>query len=116
MALLRDVWANTRNLYERFDVYPPRTEPAWDYLEQEFTELSEEVFRNQNPPAEIAAEMADVIVTLLGVLMSCGGEYSHLENALRAVQDKNRVKDWKTHTVVDGQIMRRDKLKVVVDE
>lgn len=103
--LLKSLWTSTHQLHRRFGVeLTPRA--RIDKSNEEAIEFVEAA-RPSTEPDAVAEELADVIVTGIGVLMSLGIGPGKLEKAIEAVIKKNNAKTDQTHRVVNGKIVRR---------
>lgn len=103
--LLKSLWTSTHQLHRRFGVeLTPRS--RIDKFNEESIEFTEAA-RPSTEPDAVAEELADVIVTGIGVLMSLNIGVGKLEKAISAVIAKNNAKTNETHRVVNGKIVRR---------
>ena len=103
---LEHLWNATESLHKRFGVFPPDTSEALRVLNEEAFEVIEAALTGDEQ--ELADEAADLIVTLMGVLMARDVELNHLEDAMRRVAAKNNAKTHETHHInQNGKIARR---------
>ena len=108
---LKNLWDNTTAFHVRFENYPPNPLTQLDYADEELTEFAHEIHVG-NPASIIAEEMVDTMVCLMSAAMGKGVEYSDIVNAIRRVIDKNNRKNLTSHQLIDGQIIRKDKVKL----
>ncbi len=81
---------------------------AIDMLREEAAEVTEAALHEPN--YNVVEEAADVMVTLIGILLTRGITYPELEEAIHFVIKKNDAKTEDTHYVdgVTGKIKRRE--------
>lgn len=104
---LHHLWESSAEFYERFDCYPPETHALLRVMNEEYFELIEAAFSGDNHA--LADEAADLVVTIMGTLMSCGVGLAELERAMERIAAKNDAKTHETHYVnSNGKIARRD--------
>lgn len=107
-AQFTNLYDSAHYLIDRFDVNLDRT-TAWTKFMEEVEELANEVAGGDSD--SVAAEAVDVIVTIINVLRPCGVTEDQLIYWMRETYVKNDTKNWDTHTVIDGLIIRKDKLE-----
>ncbi len=104
--VLEHLWNTTEALHKRFGVFPPDTNEALRVLNEEAYEVIEAALTGDEQ--ELADESADLIVTLMGVLMARGVALDDLKDAMRRVAAKNNAKTYETHHInKNGKIARR---------
>ena len=94
--MLRELWASTRDLHNRFGIRPTTPE-QYELIREEMREVINASQTNMGE--HVAHEAADCIVVLLGLLMAHGLTLHDLEHAMRAVIVKNDSKTHETHAV-----------------
>lgn len=105
--VLRHLWESSAEFYQRFNCYPPETHALLRVMNEEYFELIEAAFAGDNHA--LADEAADLIVTIMGTLMSCGVSLDGLEAAIERVAAKNDAKTHETHFIdQNGKIARRN--------
>lgn len=109
------LWQSSADLYARFNMATPNTLDQLRVVHEECYELTQAAHEYQFGKGmgdHVTEEAADVIVTVMGVLMSCGATYAELASAIGRVAAKNDAKTHETHAVseVTGKITRRSKL------
>lgn len=103
--LLYVLWQSSESLHKRFDVYPPLTHKALRVMAEEAYEATEAALTE---PIDLPYEVADLIVTAMGVMMSHYQDYEDLQHAIIHVIQKNDAKTTSTHAVnAAGKIARR---------
>lgn len=109
MNTLATLWDSTKKFHERFKKFPPDQTAAFMVFREEIREV-EQAF-NYETDNELCEEIADVIVTAMGLMMSRGIGYDVLESAIIRTAHKNDSKDHNTHVVdeITGKIRRINK-------
>lgn len=104
---LRTLLASKLAFDERFET-DISVHQACDLVREELLEIEDAVERRL-PPEEIAAEIADAIVTILGVPRAAEIDISLLLPACAVVAEKNNRKTWDTHyrDPATGKITRK---------
>lgn len=104
--VLVTLWSSTQKFYERFGVYPPDFNGQKAAFEEEVQELLYALAR-QGTRASVE-EGVDVLVTVIGLLMSQHITLPFFIAAMEHVRIKNDRKSWKTHFINSaGKIARR---------
>lgn len=111
---LSHLWHSSADLYQRFGMATPNTSAQLRVVHEECYELTQAAHEYEFAKGmgdRVTEEAADVIVTVMGVLMSCGVTYHELASAINRVAAKNDAKTHETHYVseVTGKITRRGK-------
>jgi phosphoribosyl-ATP pyrophosphohydrolase len=103
--------ASTAAFHERFDTASwSSLMDAWDVMDEEFGEVVHEIVHTQDKAA-IASEMADLFVTMLGVLSFADISEAEFAAALVRVAAKNDAKTDETHVIYQGKVTRRSKVE-----
>ncbi len=103
---LNELIRSTIDLYRRFEVspQPPATIRTF---QEEAAELIEAAQQGTNP-AHIAEEAADVMVTAIGICLSCGIDPQNIIAQAQKVITKNDSKTHHTHAINEhGKIARK---------
>lgn len=95
---------STLEFYERFS-YTPNLNAAHRIFLEEVGELIE-ASRTQDRE-DIVEEAADVIVTVIGIVLACDISIGELEDAMAYVARKNDRKGYDTHILREGKIQRK---------
>ncbi len=112
MITLEQIWQSSTGLLARFDLMPSFRKAYLKFQEEHF-EMVEAMFKfmsnKRNIPyrQDAAAELADVLVTVLNMGYAAGLTEDDIESALRKVCTKNDSKSHATHTADDGWIRKR---------
>jgi hypothetical protein len=120
MGTLRELWQSTENLYRRFDLKPSSEatrrkfneevlEFQTEHILQEVSIVTRACDQELSDDEILTEEAVDVIVTLIGMLMSAGISYADFEQAAFWKRIKNDNKTHETHVVHNGLIERRSK-------
>lgn len=106
--MLLKLWISTQLFLERFWSDGRGCEnmsQALGVFEEEVDEFKEALI--SGTLEESCTEAADVLVTICQAILKKGGDYWHLENALRQVIEKNDAKNSETHYINErGKITR----------
>ncbi len=103
---LHRLWESSVDFYQRFDLFPPETKGMLRVFTEEYYETVEAALTGENN--DLAEEGADLIVTLIGVLVSRGISIEHLEAAMDKVAAQNDAKTHLTHAINSaGKIARK---------
>lgn len=106
---LGDLWESTEALYRRFGITHPDFDAAFRVFGEEVFEFINEI----TLPMEItdAAELmeaADVLVTIIGLLIARGFNFQDFASAIDGVRAKNDLKTGDSHYVSEsGKITRK---------
>lgn len=115
------LWASTEAFHKRFDQYPPKLAPQMGCVYEEVDEVESAsrqaawITRHTGDPSaarrDVAEEVADVIVTLMGVCMAVDVTRDDLLAAMDIVARKNDAKSWDGYYVdkMTGKITRKKK-------
>lgn len=108
-ALTR-LWQSSAGLYRRFSMPAPDTKAQLRVFAEEAYEFTEATLCPEGFGENVVEEGVDVIVTLMGVLMSRGVALYTLTQAMERVAQKNDSKTHETHHInSNGKIARRGK-------
>lgn len=101
------LWKSTSDFFLRFlNRYPP----IGDQLRVVSEEHLEVIQAALTQPENLPGEVADLIVTCMGLLMTLGYSMDDLNMAMLAIADKNNAKTLDTHEVNSaGKIARKAK-------
>jgi phosphoribosyl-ATP pyrophosphohydrolase len=107
-AILYRLWQATQTFHHRFRGSAPSMISAFDAMDEEYNEFINAVYYGDN--ASLQEEAADLMVTIIGVLLSQGVTYGEFSDMINAVIAKNLRKTHETHWVDPdtGRITRRD--------
>lgn len=102
---LNTLWSSTESFHRRFESFPPEEDSALAVFLEEVREVEDAVLKGDDN--NLCHESADVIVTLMGILMSRGITYDMFIAEILRVVEKNDSKTWRTHYINDnGKIQR----------
>lgn len=101
---LRELYQSTHNLYKRFGLKPTKG-AVHRKLVEEVAEVVHELYQGND--YALVHEIADAIVTLLGVAINRNIPVELVENAMAQVADKNNAKTQETHEVRNGMITKK---------
>lgn len=111
---LRRLWDSTMALYDRFSLTRYTTPPPQrrKVLMEEVGELIEASALLERDSSSVrirlfTEELADVLVTALGLAQAHGVEMEDIERACEAVAEKNDAKTTNTHHLINGKITRK---------
>lgn len=103
------LWGSTEAFHQRFNLYPPETFKALRVLAEEHYEVTEAALVKSKD--QLAEEGADLVVTLMGVLMSRGVSIDDFEKAMSNVANKNDAKTFANYEINSaGKISRKSKI------
>lgn len=112
------LWASTEAFHQRFEQYPPKLAPQMGCVREEVDEVDNAsqqaawIARHTGwlsaARRDVAEEIADVFVTLMGVGMAVGVTQDDLLAAMDVVARKNDAKSWDGYECrADGKIARK---------
>ncbi len=101
--VLDDVWHSSERLEKRFNV-TLSAEMRKRLMIEEYNEVLDAI-KNKGR-GDIAAEIADLLVTAFGVARAHGITLNDMRDHMRRVVEKNNAKTEKTHHVYNGKIRR----------
>lgn len=121
MGTLRELWTSTENFYKRFGLQPSSEatrrkfneevlEFQTEHILQEVSIVTRACDQELSDDEMLTEEAVDVIVTLIGMLMSAGIPYEDFEQAAFWKRIKNDNKTHETHVVHNGLIERRSRV------
>lgn len=109
--VLNMLYDSVEDFYERFniDVFELEHIELYDIFMEEVREFRDEVFNPHGSPSDLLEEAADVVVTVIGLLLREEFNYADFEEAVRKVIDKNNAKTDKTHYYDEkrGKVVKR---------
>ncbi len=116
---LKRLWDSTADFQKRFRLDEQFNLPAqMRCVSEELAELNKEVYgwyftedglEAENFSINATEEAADVIVTVLGVLMGMHMSYADIEDALERIAAKNDAKTHDTHAINEnGKVARKE--------
>lgn len=115
---LKQLWESTAAFQQRFGLDKKFSLPAqMRCVHEEISELAADAYGYwytedgldaENFVIDATQEAADVIVTVLGVLMGMGVEYSDVADAIEHIAAKNDAKTHETHAIdANGKVSRK---------
>lgn len=109
--VLNMLYDSVEDFYERFniDVFDLEHIELYDIFMEEVREFRDEVFNPHGSPSDLLEEAADVVVTVIGLLLREEFNYADFEEAVCKVIDKNNAKTDKTHYYDEkrGKVVKR---------